>query len=113
LSVDLSEALRKWITPAAVPDQPWRIHFHVPIYVDQFGELSTTRSDIADACRYLEAHRRDSVAGAEWFTGHYEVETYAWPVLPADLQVSSLSAGIAQELEYFETVLRGQQAATP
>jgi hypothetical protein len=107
LSADLPAALARWLPeqPVAVyPDQPWRVHFHVPIFVEQFGLLSTTKSDIAAATEYLELHAHESVAGANWFTGHYEVETYAWPVLPSSLAAEDLASGIAQELRYFATV---------
>lgn len=101
LSEDLGIAFEKWIQPGSYPQEPWRIHFHVPIYVDRFGQLATTQSDIAEAVAFLDSHAKNKVAGAEWFTGHYEVETYAWPVLPASLAVENLATGIAQELQYF------------
>lgn len=104
LAEDLPQALEGW-TREGLPLHPWRIHFHVPVYVDQFGELSTTRSDIMEACQYLEEHRQCQISGRAWFTGHYEVETYAWPVLPPELAVSDLAEGIAKELEFFNNVL--------
>ena len=102
---DLGLALEKWTRPA-LPTQPWRIHFHVPIFVESFGLLRTTQADIAVACRFLEQHKLSSVAERPWFTGHYEVVTYAWPVLPAELQADDLAHGIARELKFFDSVLR-------
>ncbi|MCC6510365.1 MAG: hypothetical protein IT423_14775, partial [Pirellulaceae bacterium] len=87
------------------PEQAWRIHFHVPIYVDTFGQLRATQADITQAVVFLEAHQEDRIEGAPWFTGDYEVETYAWGVLPAELQASSLAEGIARELQYLQGVL--------
>jgi len=101
---DLPLAVSRW-TGDDPPNQPWRIHFHIPIFVEKFGELTTTRSDIGDACELLEKHRDTQISGRNWFTGHYEVETYAWPVLPAELAATDLAAGIAMELEYFKSVL--------
>ena len=105
LQADLPAALQRQLAAESYPSQPWRVHFHVPIFVDQFGELHTTQSDIAEATGYLQQHQSDVVAGAPWFTGHYEVETYAWPVLPPELAEDDLAAGIARELQYFQSIL--------
>lgn len=72
------------------PSGEWRVHFHVPIHLDALGPLQTTRSDIA---AYLQAIQ----PGDE--THHFEVETYAWDVLPEALRTADLAAGIAAELE--------------
>jgi hypothetical protein len=101
---DLPIALKQWSSSSA-PVTPWRIHFHVPIFVLNFGSLATTQAEIAIACQFLETHQSQQIAGRNWFTGHYEVETYAWPVLPAELATSDLAQGIAQELQYFESLL--------
>lgn len=106
---DLPKALQQWLgvdaAKVSMPETPWRVHFHVPIYVAQFGELQTTQADIRLACEYLKQHAHDDCDGADWFTGHYEVETYAWPVLPPELQVTSLSHGIANELRFAHELL--------
>lgn len=103
---DLPNALEKHLTQGSFPAAPWRVHFHVPIFVDHFGDLETTQADIAEATALLQQHRYDSVGGADWFTGHYEVETYAWPVLPPALAARDLASGIARELEYFRGLLK-------
>lgn len=77
----------------------WRVHFHIPIYVERFGELDSTSQDIGTCVRML------AQAEPEFFTGHWEVETYAWGVLPNTLAQSDLAAGIARELNWFETLL--------
>ncbi len=108
---DLPLAFTKW-TNGQIPSRPWRIHFHLPIFLERFGLLATTRSDIPEACEFLEHRRHHQIAGRDWFTGHYEVETYAWPVLPPELAVTDLATGIAQELEYFREVLKQQAVQT-
>ncbi len=110
LCEDISVALSGWLPqggPAHTPQLPWRVHFHVPIFVEKFGCLETTRADIPEATKFLEANRKRQIAGRDWFTGHYEVETYAWPVLPEELSEPDLSAGISKELQYFARILRG------
>lgn len=102
---DLGMALANWSDASNPPTRPWRIHFHVPIYVDQFNSLSTTQADILQACQFLHQQSSTIVAERPWFTGHYEVETYAWPVLPPELAESDLARGIARELTYFDALL--------
>jgi sugar phosphate isomerase/epimerase len=105
LADDLSTALGHWIPVVGYPSTSWRVHFHVPIFVDSFGQLRTTQSDITEAIQYLTAHGSEEMHGTSWFTGHYEVETYAWPVLPSELRQSDLAAGIAQELKHASELL--------
>jgi hypothetical protein len=68
----------------------WRVHFHVPIFVDRFGALSTSQVEILE-CLDLLADAR---------VQHFEVETYAWGVLPQELQAANLSDGIAKEMSW-------------
>ncbi len=103
---DLPIAIDSWLQPEDVRiSEPWRVHFHVPIFVDRFDALGTTQADILKATSFLEKQKESTIDGAPWFLGHYEVETYAWPVLPASLATENLSAGIAKELSFFDSVL--------
>ncbi len=106
---DLPIALDSWLpeAPHAWPTTPWRIHFHVPIFVERFEQLHATRADILTAVQFFETHRDSQVDHSAWFTGDYEVETYAWGVLPPELRVDNLAGGIAKELAYFQSVLKG------
>jgi hypothetical protein len=87
---DLHLALASDLAPANSSE--WHVHFHVPIYVQRFGFLQAMQSDIVKCLRLAQAHKT---------TGHFEVETYAWGVLPADLQQPDLAAGIAEEMRWF------------
>lgn len=69
----------------------WRVHFHVPLFVDAFGKLNTSQAEI-DEC--LQALRELQQAPA------LEVETYAWDVLPPAMRQSSLAEGIAKEINW-------------
>jgi len=91
---DLPPLLRTIVDPRQLRSE-WRIHFHVPVYLEKFGHLSSSRADIG-AC--LAACRKHSAVH------HFEVETYAWGVLPKELQHANLADGIAQEMTWF----RGQ-----
>ncbi len=102
MSDDLPQALAAW---SAQTTHDWRIHFHVPIYTKHFGHLQATREDIAIAVHFLESQNDSCVDGNRWFTGDYEVETYAWGVLPEELKVNDLSEGITRELKYLESLL--------
>jgi len=67
-----------------------RVHFHVPVHKDQFGELQTTQRDLLDSIPLLKE------AGAtDW-----EVETYTWRVTPYELQGGELVTSITKELAW-------------
>ena len=76
----------------------WRVHFHVPIFVEQFGALSASQGEILQCLQAL----RDSQVK------HFEVETYAWGVLPESLRATNLAEGIAKELSWLAPRLREQ-----
>jgi hypothetical protein len=69
----------------------WRVHFHVPIYLERFGLLETSQPQIKDCLQ--TAIRSPGLI-------HFEVETYAWSVLPNGLQQPDLAAGVARELHW-------------
>jgi len=82
------------------PRGQWRVHFHVPIYLAEFGRLRATQDEIIAGL----------AAAAKYTTcKHYEVETYAWGVLPAELKQPELAAGIAEELKWFQVISKEQQ----
>ncbi len=68
----------------------WRIHFHVPIFIDHFPRFQSTQDTIVDTLDLL-AQRR--------FCHHLEIETYTWSVLPDDLK-KDLVDSIAREYEW-------------
>lgn len=96
--VDLPEALAA--QPEAVGQ--WRVHFHVPVFLDEIGPLQTTRHEIA---RYLDAVQPGDA------THHFEVETYAWDVLPDELKTDDLADGIARELASVVENRRGRSVS--
>ena len=69
----------------------WRVHFHVPIFVERYGALESTQD-----------HLRRCIERVQ--TAHLEIETYTWDVLPAGLKASSVDS-IAREYEWVLDVL--------
>ena len=63
--------------PEALPQNgggdEWRVHFHVPIFVERYGALRVDPGPPA------ALHRARA-------TAHLEIETYTWDVLPAELK---------------------------
>lgn len=72
----------------------WRVHFHVPIYLAEFGQIATTRDDILRCLAVVDLHPE---------LRHWEIETYAWSVLPAELRQRELADGIAEEMRWLAT----------
>ena len=94
--VDLPDALNAH-PQAALARGQWRVHFHVPVYLAEFGKLQTSQAEIVAALNAAREHARVS---------HYEVETYAWNVLPVELQQAELAAGIALEMQWLEELVK-------
>ncbi len=75
------------------PIGEWRIHFHVPIFLDRFGLVETTQDQIGQCLQAIKPE--DGVR-------HFEVETYAWDVLPEELRTDDLAQGIAREIVWLK-----------
>ncbi|WP_026946843.1 metabolite traffic protein EboE [Algoriphagus marincola] len=85
---DLPEALEQ--LDSAVENE-WRIHFHVPLFVEKYGQFFSTQSQIVEVLEYLKQNPA--------LCQHLEVETYTWEVLPTDMQVR-LDESISRELSW-------------
>ncbi len=72
-----------------------RSHFHVPIFLEQFGQLYSTQDHILKVIDYLKTNR---------VSEHLEIETYTWDVLPKKLK-KNLSESIIREIEWFKEKL--------
>ena len=68
----------------------WRVHFHVPVFLERAESFGTTQETIL---KTLRLHRQHP------FTEHFEVETYTWSILPDDLKLD-LTASIERELSW-------------
>jgi sugar phosphate isomerase/epimerase len=69
----------------------WRVHFHVPLFVDDLGAFTSTQSFVRDV---LAIHRKQPVSA------HLEVETYTWDVLPERYRTHDVVDGIVRELDW-------------
>lgn len=75
-------------------DQPWRVHYHVPLHAPPVPPLQSTVGVLVDSLRLL-------AGGPAALCDHYDVETYTWHVLPPTSRPrnpAELAAGIAAEL---------------
>lgn len=73
----------------------WRVHFHVPLFLEKYGLLSSTQSDIVDT---IIVHKNTP------FTNHLEIETYTWGVLPTEFQ-APLNESIIREINWVKGLL--------
>jgi hypothetical protein len=70
----------------------WRIHFHVPIFLEDLGEhFKTTRFAIEEA---LAFHKRSPLSA------QLEIETYTWDVLPDHLKTGDIVDYVVLEIEW-------------
>ena len=69
----------------------WRIHFHVPVFLEDLGDFKTTRPAIEEA---LRVHKADPVSD------QVEIETYTWDVLPDHLKTGDITDYVVNELEW-------------
>ncbi|MBX9589495.1 MAG: metabolite traffic protein EboE [Hyphomonadaceae bacterium] len=75
----------------------WRVHCHVPIFLDRAGAFHSTQPTLKAA---LACARGGFVAP------HLEVETYTWDVLPPQLRDCGRAEAIARELAWVIEELR-------
>ncbi|ASJ71990.1 metabolite traffic protein EboE [Granulosicoccus antarcticus] len=69
----------------------WRVHFHVPIFLEELADFSSTQSFVA---AMLSRHKKKPISD------HLEVETYTWDVLPAELRTQSVDQAIVREMRW-------------
>lgn len=84
---DLPDALPNVADPEA---EEWRVHFHVPIFVEHYGTFGSTQETITETFEVL---------AEQGFTNHLEIETYTWDVLPDDMKQDHVDS-ISRELEW-------------
>jgi len=90
---DLGEAFtyRETNSGDKAADTQWRVHFHVPVFMQDMPKFSTTQDVLTQV---LEIQKRQGISN------HLEVETYTWDVLPDDVRNVSVDEAIARELNW-------------
>ncbi len=73
----------------------WRVHIHVPVFLDDLGPFRTTRFAIEDALRF---HKSKPLSR------QLEIETYTWDMLPENLKTGDIVDYICREIDW----VRGQ-----
>lgn len=90
---DLPEVFKNVYDPSVTE---WRAHFHVPLFIENYGLLQSTQQDIQQVLA-IQQHQP--------FTHHLEIETYTWEVLPEGLKIP-LAESIIREVEWVKEQLR-------
>ena len=73
---DLPAAIEAYRSGDA-PGGAWRVHFHVPLFMERIGRVETTQGEVGACLRWLKGEPSGGLS-----VKHFEVETYAWGVLP-------------------------------
>ena len=78
-------------------DREWRIHFHVPVFLENLGDqFQTTRFAIEEALAFHKANP---------LSAQLEIETYTWDVLPDNLKTGNIVDYICMELDWVKSQL--------
>ncbi len=83
---DLPQALKEYRNDP----ETWRIHFHVPLFLENYEPLQSTNKEIIKTLEYLKDKN---------LVKHLEIETYTWDVLPKRHQLP-LSESIIREMQW-------------
>ncbi|MBI5016402.1 MAG: metabolite traffic protein EboE [Deltaproteobacteria bacterium] len=92
---DLPEAIA-----ARMPGiEEWRVHFHVPVFVDELADCRTTQPFLREVLPLFEPGTP------------LEVETYTWSVLPPDLRAGPVTDSLAREIRWVAERLEASAGA--
>lgn len=89
--VDLDDAFAAASPRDASGGHVYRVHFHVPLFLETLGAFKSTQPYVREV---LAALRERAICQ------HLEVETYTWDVLPAVYRSESIVKAIARELRW-------------
>jgi len=92
--LDLPQAMAAY--QAGQANGEWRVHCHVPVFLEHAGAISTTQAQLLQTLQGCKL---------EGFSSHLEIETYTWDVLPAALKTDSKAQAIARELQFVHQIL--------
>ena len=92
--LNLEDAIAAWETKPV--ECEWRIHFHVPVFLEDLGPFKSTRFAIAEAMAFQKKHR---------LSDQLEIETYTWDVLPGELKTGDIVDYVTKEIEWVKSQL--------
>jgi hypothetical protein len=87
--LNVEEAFAAWRTDPG--PREWRIHFHVPVFLDDLGAFRTTRFALEQALAFHKATP---------LSRQLEIETYTWDVLPDHLKTGDIVDYVCREIEW-------------
>ena len=87
---DLQDALSD--PRATFPSTEWRIHFHVPLHSSPTKHFGNTQDHLLGV---LDLVQRDPA-----MCSHFEMETYTWEVMPAEMKNRSVVEQLVAEYEW-------------
>lgn len=88
---DLPLAVEAW-KQGDEPATEWRIHYHIPIHRSPLPPLASTQDHVIELL--------DVIRDQPSLCRHFEMETYTWDVLPAELRASDVVEQLAHEYEW-------------
>ena len=88
--LNLEDAFEAWEAGDRTPRE-WRVHIHVPVFLDDLGAFRSTRDAIEAALRVHKARP---------LSPQLEIETYTWDVLPDELKTGDIVEYVCREIEW-------------
>jgi hypothetical protein len=88
--LNLDEAIEAWEAGDRSPRE-WRVHIHVPVFLDDLGAFRSTRDSIEAA---LAVHK------ARPLSPQLEIETYTWDMLPDEIKTGDIVEYVCREIEW-------------
>jgi hypothetical protein len=95
--LNLDDAIDAW-EASDKSAREWRVHIHVPVFLDDLGLFRSTRDAIEAA---LHVHK------ARPLSPQLEIETYTWDMLPDELKTGDIVEYVCREIEW----VRGELVA--
>ncbi len=95
---DLDVALHRQLPAGDLQSPEWRIHFHIPLHsppTKLFGNTQDHLLGVLDLVRHEPA-----------MCSHFEMETYTWEVMPAEMKNRSVVDQLVAEYEWTLAQLR-------
>jgi hypothetical protein len=102
--LNLEDAIEAWQVGDRSPRE-WRVHIHVPVFLDDLGAFRSTRDAIVEALRIHKARP---------LSPQLEIETYTWDMLPDELKTGDIVEYVCREIEWVrgELVPAGEEESS-